>query len=88
MNAKYPAGCYGKIGYPTRDEAMGALGSIRKRKRVSEARDLSAYHCKHCGAFHLGRRGYRAQPQIRRTPDHERNSLKNRKARYWELIGQ
>lgn len=49
-----PRGCFGKLTYQTQPEAKTALAKVRERR--GEARDLSVYHCEHCGGFHLGRR--------------------------------
>lgn len=52
--------CMGKIGYGSRSEARKALTAIQKRARGKldatrrRRRDLSAYLCPGCQAWHLG----------------------------------
>jgi hypothetical protein len=79
---KTRAGCFGKVGYAHRADADKARAAFRKRKDSKTDR-MNTYCCRYCGLFHIGRE--RGSPQLRRTPDHERQSMKNRKARYTEL---
>jgi hypothetical protein len=47
------AGCFGKIGYPSRAEAEQVRRCVRERR--NDGVTLSAYHCDKCGKFHIGR---------------------------------
>lgn len=44
-------GCRGKVGYPSRRQALGVRRVIGKRMSVET---LQAYSCKDCGKWHLG----------------------------------
>ncbi len=48
----HTAHCGTKQSYPTRAEAYGARSRLAAR---FDAVPLDAYHCRACGAYHLGR---------------------------------
>ena len=43
--------CTGKVPHATRDAAVRAAVSLMRKHRD---RGLQAYHCRLCGAFHIG----------------------------------
>jgi len=45
--------CTGKIAFASKRDAHKALGYMG-RSKAKIARSMSAYHCVHCGQFHLG----------------------------------
>jgi hypothetical protein len=76
-------GWLGKIGDATTAEAREASKRLRRKGKIG----LHVYHCRKCGNAHLGRERRDGPPkELRRVPDTARDSFKNRKARYRELI--
>ena len=61
-------GCTGKHPYATKAEAKDALTHLRRKQTDGDA--LKAYHCHHCGAYHLGRPKRAGAIHVR---DHYRN---------------
>lgn len=77
------AGCFGKLGYLTRADAVDARKRLIAKRKVG----LKVYACA-CGRFHLGRdrrEGKNLGKAHRKTADHHAGSYKARKARFEEL---
>lgn len=54
------AGCAGKISYASPQLANDTIRRMRSNiGRAKRLKDLTAYHCRYCGMYHLGRRGIR-----------------------------
>lgn len=53
-DATYTRGCSGKIGLPSRRQAMGVVRVMRKRPDTLRGWLLQVYKCRHCGLHHVG----------------------------------
>lgn len=55
-------GCRGKVAFPSRDKAVGRASALVRKGRAEHA---TAYHCPHCGHWHLS---LRQRPRGRSMP--------------------
>lgn len=46
--------CYRKLQYPNKRKAESAAQNMRRRFDVKHGSPLVAYHCAHCGNWHVG----------------------------------
>jgi hypothetical protein len=54
--------CRGKVAYPSKRHARGAVRVMRKARGVEDTDRLNAYSCPDCRRWHIGNSRWRSQP--------------------------